>query len=117
MKLSQENQELLDRLYPDGYEVKPEEKNNYHILFVKIFKTKGRNNFLNPMVQQMSAKDWQIMKRQLDKGWGLASITGYDELFIIHDPTAEEVVKEEPKAEEAPKSKAKAKPGPMPVKG
>ena len=95
MKLSEENQELLDQLYPDGYEIKKvdlgggvitDEGDNYHVLFVKIFLTKGRTNFLNPMVQQFSVKDWEITTRLLDKGWGLASITGYDEFTVIHDP-------------------------------
>lgn len=111
MKLSTENQELLDGLYPDGYEIKKvklarrgviDEAGYYHILFVKIFKTGGRNNKLSPMVQKISVKDWDIMKRQLDKGWKLAAITGYDEYAIIHDPT-EKVVE------------TKAKPGPKPA--
>ncbi|GAG21943.1 unnamed protein product, partial [marine sediment metagenome] len=48
MKLSEKNQELLDRLYPEGYEIKKvelkngkviDEADNYHILFVKRIPT------------------------------------------------------------------------------
>ena len=107
-KLSTENQELLNEIYPDGYEVQEDEKHTYHVLFIKIFITKGRNNRLVPMVQQINIRDWGIMKGQLDKGWTLAAITGYDELAIIYDPT--EKVVDKPIEKKA----AKAKPGPKP---
>lgn len=109
--LSKENQELLDQLYPKGYVVKDEEKSRYHVLFVKIFETKGRHNKLSPMVQQFNIKDWQVLKRQIDRGWKLSAITGYNEFEVIHDPTAP--VKE---AEPEPVKKTVRKPGPKSTK-
>lgn len=139
MKLSEKNQELLDGLYPKGYKVKEAEKHNYHVLFVKIFPTPGQDeNILSPMVQQINVKDWGIQKRLLDKGWSLASITGYNRFAIIHDPIEEaekqkeieetkererveniRIRKEKEKAALEAKKKAKAekaKPGPKPEK-
>jgi len=109
MKLSTENQELLDSIYPGGYEVK--EKNVYHILFIKVFQTSGRHNTVHGMVQKFSGKDWAILKKQIDNGFKLGAITGYDELAIIHDPTVKEVVREA-----VEETKVKAKPGPKPAK-
>jgi len=102
MKLSAENQELLDRVYPNGYEVK--EKDRYHVLLVKIIKTNGRHNKLQANVQVFSKKDWDILLKQVNNGFNLAAITGYDEFVVIHDPTAE------PK----PIPQKKSKPGPKP---
>jgi hypothetical protein len=87
MSLTKNDQELLDALYPEGYVVSDKEVKSYHLLFVKIFPTKGRENKLNAMVQQMSVRDFQVLKAQLDKGWALPAITGYNEFAIIHDPT------------------------------
>lgn len=104
MKLSAENQELLDSIYPGGYEVK--EKNVYHILFIKVFQTGGRHNTIHGMVQKFSGKDWAILKKQIDNGFKLGAITGYDELAIIHDPTG---VMEAEQAKELAKQEAAAK--------
>ena len=96
MKLSEKNQELLDQLYPDGYEIKKvdlgdgkvaDEGDNYHLLFVKIFPTPGQDeNFRSPMIQQFSIKDWQAMQKMLNKGHKLKAFTGYNRFTIIHDP-------------------------------
>ena len=64
------------------------------------------------MVQQINIRDWGIMKAQLNKGWTLAAITGYDELAVIHDPI--EAAKELKAAEKKEVNKPKAKPGPKP---
>jgi len=120
-KLSQENQELLDLIYPDGYKLETidpntgkviDESGSYHILFVKIFPTKGKHNKTVPMVQKMNPKDWQQLKRQIDRGWKLGALTGYDEFEIIHDPTIKEVPVEP--AESVTKT-VKKKPGPKPA--
>jgi len=122
-KLSQENQELLDLIYPDGYKLETtdpntgaviDESKSYHILFIKIFPTKGKHNKAVPMVQKMNGKDWQQLKRQIDRGWKLSALTGYDEFEIIHDPTIKEVV-EEPAKEMTKKATVKKKPGPKPA--
>ena len=106
MKLSAENQELLDRVYPNGYEVK--EKDRYHVLLVKIIKTNGRHNKLQANVQVFNKKDWGELLKQVNNGFNLAAITGYDEFVVIHDPT----VQPEPKP--IPQPKPKSKPGPKP---
>jgi len=109
-KLTEANQELLDGLYPKGYELKRmnpsgkviDESNVYHVLFIKIFETKGRHNELSCMVQKMNKVDYNIFLKQIDAGYKLSAITGYDEFEVIHDPTVKE-----PKI-------VKAKPGPKP---
>lgn len=127
-KLSKKIQKLLDELYPDGYKlvtttlskegpIEVDESHLYHLLFYKIFETKGFENKVVPSIQKINAKDYQIMKGQLDKGWKLAAITGHDGFEIIHDPTgatesaeAEELAKQEAaEAEEREKEEAAAK--------
>lgn len=117
MKLSAENQELLNSLYPEGYEVKENEKNVYHVLFIKIFQTKGRNNIVTPMVQKMNTKDWLSLKKQIDNGWTLSALTQHDELVVIHDPTKDNVkpVEDEPTVAKKSTVRTKSKPGPKPT--
>jgi len=109
MKLSTENQELINEMYPNGYEFKQitlhdgkvvDERDFFHILFVKIISQPGqRTNTLNSRVQIISVKDWlhpnnkgeasaRGMKAQIDK-YGIGGITQFDEYAVIHDPIIE----------------------------
>ncbi len=128
MKLSTENQELINEMYPDGYEFKEitlhngkvvDEHDFFHILFVKIISQPGqRTNILSPKVQIISVRDWlhqnnkgvesgKGMKAQIEK-YGIGGITQFDEYAVLHDPIQwkkdQAVVKK--KAETAAKTKA-----------
>ena len=120
MKLSTKHQELLDSIYPDGYEIKSgtakgglvyDEHDNYHILFIKIIpQPRQSENKLVPMVQQMSVRDWEKAYQMIEK-FGIGGVTQQDEFAIIHDPVEYAAAM---KVEKVDVEKLKAKPGPKP---
>ncbi len=95
MELSTKHQELLDSIYPDGYEIKSgtakgglvyDEHDNYHILFIKIIPQPGQHeNKLVPMVQKYTPRDWDKAYQMIEK-FGIGGVTQQDEFAIIHDP-------------------------------
>lgn len=96
MKLTEKHQELLDKLYPDGYKIEKitllngdivDEGNYFHILFVKIIEQPGQyENKLVAAVQKMTVSDWKTTEQMIAK-FNIGGITQYDEYGIIHDPT------------------------------
>ena len=121
MELSTKHQELLDSIYPDGYEIKSgtakgglvyDEHDNYHILFIKIIPQPGQHeNKLVPMVQKYTPRDWDKAYQMIEK-FGIGGVTQQDEFAIIHDPVEYAVTM---KVEKADDEKPKAKPGRKPI--
>ena len=110
MSLNKDQQELLDQIYPDGYEIKKitlehnnkviDQADHVHILFVKIINRPGqRENTVIPSVQVMSIRDFDIMKAAAAK-YSLKAITQQNEYSVIHHPSDKKPVEKEPTAAE-----------------
>ena len=112
--LQEKNQKLLDEKYPDGYKFKKvtigekvyDERDSYHILFVKILPDGKRTRDVMH-IQKFGITDWMKTKASIE-AMGIA-ITQYDEYDVLHDPVKwknEAATREE---EEAKIAKAAAK--------
>ena len=97
MGLSKVHQELLNELYPDGYEQEIrvitlpdgrefDEHDFYHVLFVKIIRV-GERTVDTGVVQKFDNKSWDQMERLMNRSFfNLKATTGYSEMAVIHDP-------------------------------
>lgn len=99
MKLSEVHQELLDKVYPEGYVVPAGESDHFHIMYVDILSDKGGRSVDVPCLQKYGIKEWEQTLRVIENPTFGINITGHNEYFVLHDPLAEAQAKAQAKKE------------------
>lgn len=108
MKLSQRHQSTFDKKFPNGYSVRDDEKDYFHIMYIDIKKDGERTRDV-PCVQKYSVQDWDKTKKVFEVH-NMKAVTGHSEYAVIHDPTAREAKAKPVKAEVKPEAKPKGRP-------